>query len=285
MITCVLCMAQLALLVCMGAARTIAQVDPGPKGARLKVPSGDDRYAPRNNSRDGLTYVWVPPGTFFMGCDVPSCLTDQKPTHEVEISTGFWISQYEVTLAALRQGGNAIKIIKDLAARRNLIGFDPVYERARNRPVTPEARAEMSRDTLKWDEAQAYCTAVGGRLPTEAEWEYASRGGSTMFVNSPLSIPIRPNGYGLYLSGELEWASDWHGSEYYAKSPLRDPRGPDKGAYRVARRADHYIGIGYGRVDVSKRIALQDTENYFVTRRPADSLHLVGFRCVATDVR
>src|SRR4029079_17468029 len=104
--------------------------------------------------KDGLKYVWIPKGTYQMGCSPgdDECMDREKPPHTVTISQGFWIGQTEVTQEAYR-------LVK---------GVNPSSFKGPNRPV----------DNLSWEDARSYCEAVGFRLPTEAEWEYAARAGT-----------------------------------------------------------------------------------------------------------
>jgi hypothetical protein len=108
------------------------------------------------NSKDNLRYAWIRPGKFMMGCSLgdSQCYDDEKPAHEVGISLGFWLGQTEVTQAAYQ------------AVTRKP---NPSHFNGNDLPV----------EEVSYDEAKSYCEAVGMRLPTEAEWEYAARAGST----------------------------------------------------------------------------------------------------------
>ena len=153
-------------------------------------------------ARDGLNYVWIAPGKFAMGCSVgdPECFKWEMPTHQVAIDRGFWIGQTEVTQRAYRR----------------VTGTNPSLYRGPLRPV----------DRVSWHNAQSYCAAIGMRLPTEAEWEYAARGGAIGSRNgsigsiawydgnaSDVTHQVRakqPNGFGLYdmLGNVWEWVAD-----------------------------------------------------------------------------
>ncbi|HMD83699.1 MAG TPA: SUMF1/EgtB/PvdO family nonheme iron enzyme [Terriglobia bacterium] len=193
----------------------------------------------RENPKDGLKYVWIPPGSFVMGCPPTDedCNSFEKPPHPVTISKGFWIGQTEVTVGAYKRFAAAT---------------------VRQIPAAPDfnsgwANESMPIVTVTWNEAHDYCAWAGGRLPTEAEWEYAARGGSTAPRYGPLdevawygvnsgsqTHPVgekRANGFGLYdvIGNALEWVNDWYEEKYYRSSPSQDPPGPTSGTKRGLR--------------------------------------------------
>ncbi len=193
----------------------------------------------RENPRDGLKYVWIRPGTFGMGCSAVDyeCSQAEKPAHQVTITKGFWIGQTPVTAGAYQRFAGA-------TARRTPPPprFNPGWTN-QNMPVV----------NVTWSEAQDYCEWIGMRLPTEAEWEYAARGGSSEArYGNPDEVAWynansdrqthevaqkRPNGFGLYdvLGNVWEWVSDWYDEHYYQTSPEQDPGGPEYGQFRIMR--------------------------------------------------
>ena len=190
--------------------------------------SAQDRIKTVMNSRDGLNYVWIPPGTFMMGCSGGDefCRPSEKPAHPVTITQGFWIGQTHVTQAAYKK----------------VMGTNPSRFQGDQLPV----------DSVAWENANAYCAKVGMRLPTEAEYEYAERGGSTVARYAPIAqiawykedagsttheVGLRlPNSFGLYdmLGNVMEWVSDWW-SNSYPSSSSQDPQGPSSGRFHVLR--------------------------------------------------
>jgi formylglycine-generating enzyme required for sulfatase activity/serine/threonine protein kinase len=246
-------------------------------------PSGE---TVRVKAQDGLKYVWIPPGTFEMGCSPGDneCFKDEKPAHEVTITKGFWLEQTPVTVGAykrfVREAGRAMPPEPKLGSN----GLNPGW-----------ANEQMPIVNVTWDDSQAYCQWVGGRLPTEAQWEYAARAGSREARYGPLddvawyednsgreridSAQIwsqdwshyfdrqagrlaangntmqavglkRPNNWRLYdmLGNVREWVNDWYGEGYYQSGSERDPQGPDYGSLRVLRGGSWDSVPGYIRV-------------------------------------
>ena len=213
--------------------------------------SADELNAPLKQNRIipdlGIECVYVKAGTFQMG-SAESGPDDEKPVHQVKISRDYWMGACEITQAQWRA----------------LMGTDPSKNKGDKLPV----------EMVSWDEVVEFCLKLTQRerkasrlpdgyvyrLPTEAEWEYAARGGSKSkgFTypgsNEPEEVawhhpgsmdqthPVgtkRPNELGFYdMAGNVwEWCLDWYAPDFYSQSPDEDPFNKDHGdkIYRVCR--------------------------------------------------
>ena len=224
------------------------------------------------NPADGLTYVWVPPGDFPMGC-LPAdsdCDADEKPARPVTLTKGFWMSRTEVTVAA-----------DDRCAARTGANLPPAPDFNRDWKDKSQPVVQVT-----WNEAYAYCAGAGGRLPSEAEWEFAARSGAAAPPSPDLDghawheknarrgpQPVagkQPSPWGLHdMQGNVaEWCLDWYAPDSYAASAGVDPAGPSAGRARVLRGGSFQSG--------SRKHFLTDRDQLLPGMRNRN----VGFRCV-----
>ncbi len=301
---------------------------PAPSPGALQSTHAPDAGDTRIRTRDDMSMVYVPAGQFEMGMSdaqvdevVRICRqTDDgcrrewfkstQPAHTVTLDA-FWIDQTEVTnamfAAFLNEQGNQVEDgvswLEPGAGHRGIVyghirEHDGVFQ-----PET--AYKDHPVIEVSWYGAEAYCAWVGGRLPSEAEWEYAARGPQSNLypwgnafeggranhcdVHCPYDwkdrdiddgsaqwAPVRnyPDGVSwcgvLDMAGNVwEWVADWWSDDYDAHSPAHNPRGPDWGTLRIARGGSWFDP----RWQLSSPCRKALTPSSY-------RIHWVGFRCV-----
>lgn len=219
--------------------------------------------------------VLIRGGEFAMGCE--SGADNEKPVRKILVDD-FGLARFAVTNLEYS------RFVKDTAAESPQCFVDSRFNQP-DQPVT----------SVSWFDAIAYCewlseqTGKRYRLPTEAEWERAARGGLErrlyswgdepperqpdyfdLWRSGPETVGRRPpNGLGLYDISENihEWCADWYDPDYYRIAPMRNPLGPDAGARRASRGGSWRHQIKIARV--AARSSIPPTFRY------AD----YGFRC------
>ena len=210
-----------------------------------------------------MEMVWCPPGTFTMGS--LNGADDEKPPHQVTLTKGFWMGKTEVTQAQWK----------------SVMGNNPSWHKGDDLPV----------ENVRWNDCQEFCKNTGLQLPTEAQWEYACRAGSTGAYAGTGKIdemgwyennsgvrthPVgtkQPNAWGLYdMHGNVwEFCADWKGN--YPNGAVTDPQGAASGSYRVRRGGSYgFIGAIGGRCTSSERRSAP----------PSETSSDYGFRLVRT---
>jgi len=221
----------------------------------------------------------IPPGTFLMGSpEGEKWRSDDEKQHSVTLTKGYWMMKHPVTQAQWQA----------------VMGNNPSHFKSAGNEYCPV-------EQVSWDDIQEFIQKLNVRdnaqyrLPTEAEWEYAARGGQSFIYSGSNHIdevawysvnsgdkthPVcqkKPNGYGLYdMSGNVfEWGSDWYGDystsgRTFKADSLEDPQGNASGYSRVLR------GGGWFNSPVGARVAFRTYDT------PSDRYYDLGFRLVRT---
>jgi formylglycine-generating enzyme required for sulfatase activity len=289
------------------ASQAAGRVDEPASGSSSIATPADEASGARP---DGM--VLIKGGTFLMG--TKDGMPYEAPEHETTVNS-FLMDEHEVTVAEFKGFVEATGYRTD--AER--FGWSGVFNRKTGewekvsgaswrRPDGPKSRAAQDEPVcqVSWSDAAAYARWAGKRLPTEAEWEYAARGGLAGKRYAwgddlrPQGRPVanwwqgrfpqhdtgedgfkgrapvksfQPNGYGLYdVTGNVwEWCADWYADNYYERAARDNPVGPDGGTERVIRGGSWLCAENF-------------CTNYRVAARshatPDSGLNNLGFRCV-----
>ena len=275
--------------------------------------SSDNQEARQGNrvQREGM--IFIKGGNFLMGTEDGTSY--EAPVHEVVVDS-FWMDRHEVTVAEFSMFVAATGYKTDAEKFGWSGAFDlktGEWKRTKEanwrHPDGPRSEAASNEPVcqVSWNDAAAYAKWAGKRLPTEAEWEYAARGGLAQkkyswgddlrpngkpaanwwqgnfpdhntgedgFIGRAPVESFPPNGYGLYdVTGNVwEWCADWYMDDYYVNSGRDNPTGPENGKERVIRGGSWMCAENF-------------CTNYRVAARsqatPDSGLDNLGFRCVS----
>lgn len=273
----------------------------------LLVRTSSGESPPRNiTGKDGSPMVLVPGGVFTMGSE-DNDIKEFAPVHKVHVDS-FYMDVFEVTNELFAEFLNEVRPSEEKDAKRwNWVVLrsdlseeerkfwwptEIIYEEKEYKAFSGfESYPVM---TVSWDAADAYCKWAGKRLPTEAEWERAARGGleqkrfpwgneiptsgivyAKRWIDNlapPPTQPVgsyHPNAYGIFdMAGNVwEWCYDWFTMDYYKKSPEKNPRGPESGDEKVLR------GGSWVSSSNDLRVATRNSHPPFITDDG------IGFRC------
>jgi len=274
------------------------------------LPAHSDDLPHTIKGRDGMEMILIPEGEFYMGSEGEEFPPDEKPRHRVYLDA-FYIDRYEITNRMFADFLNAVKpsegkggerwrwvvIRNDLKTKEREKWFPAEIEYVSGRYRAVRGFEDFPVITVSWYAAEAYCRWAGERLPAEAEWEKAGRGGlnyrdfpwgnqvptldsgvvfGRTWKDNFLPAPVNkvgnypPNGYGIYdMAGNVqEWCADWYMPDYYSRSPYRNPRGPEKGTLKVVRGGSWVAVPGGLRVGARYPVS------------PSAQYNTNGFRCV-----
>jgi formylglycine-generating enzyme len=258
-----------------------------------RIPAGEFMMGSRESAEDTVAFFNKTYGAHYV---LVGFVKDEHPQHRVRITKPFYLGTYHVTRGQFRRFVNdtGYKTDAETGERQGAFAWNPEkkhiefvrdctwrnpgFEQTEEHPVV----------NVSWNDGVAFCKWLSRkegkpyRLPTEAEWEYACRAGTTTryysgddpetlakvanvwdaaakakFPDARIAIkasdgyvftaPVgsfRPNAFGLYdMHGNVyQWCSDWSGKGYYTASPVDDPKGPNKGDLRVYRGGSWFGG-------------------------------------------
>ena len=239
------------------------------RGSLEDLPAQPRRPAGETRVFDGMEFVWVPAGEFQMGSASPEASSVEQPVTQVRIRRGFWLGKYEVTQAQWE----------------GLMGSNPSF--------FDECGARCPVERVSWNDVQSFIGNLNARsgenryrLPTEAEWEYAARAGTSLDRYGSLNAiawyednsgdrtqPVgqkEPNAWELHdmLGNVFEWVGDWYGG--YPGGTVTDPGGAGSGSYRVARGGGLFSNASFCR------------SSYRLIESPGFRFYNLGFRLLRT---
>lgn len=252
--------------------------------------------------------IKIESGSFLMGSE--SGLDNEKPVHEVDLDA-FWIDPYPVTNSQFKEFLKACPAWQKESGVNKYLNIYYLYT-WRKGLIYPKGKRDHPAVYMNWYAAAAYCNwrskskglelcydenndfacnfeANGYRLPTEAEFEKAARGGlrkalypwgneidktkgnfDNIIGDTTEVGTYEPNGYGLFdMGGNIgHWCQDWYDPDYYQTLPDKNPRGPDTGTFRV------YRGGSWGNAEEYQRVSCR------FWMLPTNCNPDFGFRCV-----